>query len=154
MLIISDKLVGQVAVEALHITANQPCEEEEARSPASPGGQASVASQKSGPASSDSEKGDGSDEDLENYPNQAFLARCMAGVSDDLIKDTVSVEDVTKCMAHYLLRVKIKHLSRNRTGTKRCEAEEAIQQVLLGPDEPQVEAFINADGEWEEKTIT
>jgi hypothetical protein len=101
-------------------------------------------------ASSDSEKGDGSDEDLENYPDQAFLARCMAAVSDDLLKDTVSVEDVTSCMAQYLLRVKIKHLSGDGKGPRIFGAQEAAQQVLLGPVESEGEAFINADGEWEE----
>jgi len=142
MVIIGDKLVGKVAVGALHMAASQPNEEDEVRSPASPGGKTSIASQKSVHASSDSEKGDRSDDDLENYPNQAFLARCMAGVSDDLIKDTVSVEDVTKCMAHYLLRVKIKsyskHLSNGRKGPQTSEAEAAAQHVLLGPEEPQV----------------
>ena len=143
--------MGQVAGEALHIRHNRPTEEEEQpQSPASPGGKTSIASPASVAASSGSEEGDGSDEDLENYPNQAFLARCMAAVSDDLIKDTVSVEDVTRCMAHYLLRVKIHQLSSARKGRPLFGAEEAAQQVLLGPVEPEGEAFINADGEWEE----
>ena len=76
----------------------------------------------------------------------------MAAVSDDLIKDTVSVADVTECMAHYLLRVKIKHLSTHREGAQISEAEAAAQRALLGPEEPQVETFINAEGEWEERT--